>query len=496
MYAPQGMSLSDIGDIELFPQGDALHLFHLTLPNHDVVQHLVSQDGLAWQRLPNAIRTGDPGDCDDDQIWTMSVTERDGRFYMLYTALSLAEGGRVQRTALATSGDLIHWTKSPRNPVGEADARWYEAAPDTKGMVSWRDPKPIEVDGVYYAAVCAREKDGPFMRRGAVGLMRSTDLEQWEVQPPLFAPRAYWDLECPQIFTAGGRFYLTAGIMEDRTQRYWVADVFEGPYRIPPDGGILAPIGHYAGRVCEWRGQTIYGCWHQPQPVDRNAAIERVDWVNLRNPHGKFIMPPIVLEPQPDGSLARRSFPGWNAYRGETLAVDNLLPRPLFFEGPGDGWQVQPPPGGMEIVAAAPELGDAVFEGTIAIDAAAGGIAFRLDDQGGGYFINLAPDRTTVSLEKWLPTTDPFDGRPWFSVVRLQDATLRRPLEPRASHRFRLLAVGPYIEFSLDDELLIAALSGARQRGRIGLYASSGSVQGGDITLTPMTTPNSRHVHD
>ncbi|MBA3414102.1 MAG: hypothetical protein H0U10_02615, partial [Chloroflexia bacterium] len=46
MYAPRGFGLSELGDIDVVATGDALHLFHLTLPNHDVVQHAVSDDGL------------------------------------------------------------------------------------------------------------------------------------------------------------------------------------------------------------------------------------------------------------------------------------------------------------------------------------------------------------------------------------------------------------------------------------------------------------------
>src|SRR5918998_1580356 len=104
MYTPYGFGASELGDIEVVPDGDDLHLFHLTLPNHDVIQHAVSRDGLSWQPLPAALRTGDPGALDDDQIWTMSVTPWPGGdgYLMLYTALATADGGRVQRVATAT----------------------------------------------------------------------------------------------------------------------------------------------------------------------------------------------------------------------------------------------------------------------------------------------------------------------------------------------------------------------------------------------------------
>ncbi len=136
MYAPPAGIGPELGDVEVFAAGDQIHLFHLTLPNHDVVQHVVSEDGLAWRALPAATRTSDPGEGrDDDMIYTMSVTERDGTYYMVYTALGRAEQGRIQRIAVATSPDLIRWTKHPGNPVAAADPRWYEAEPPDGGRV-------------------------------------------------------------------------------------------------------------------------------------------------------------------------------------------------------------------------------------------------------------------------------------------------------------------------------------------------------------------------
>lgn len=486
MFSSQGISLSDVGDIELFPHGDELHLFHLTLPNHDVVQHLVSTDGLSWKRLPPAIRTGDPGESDDDQIWTMSVTERAGRFYMLYTALSFAEHGRVQRTNLAISDDLIHWEKVGQNPVGEADPRWYETTIDTKGMVSWRDPKPVKVGETYYATVCARENSGPFMRRGAVGLLASTDLEHWEPRPPLFAPRRWWDLECPQVFELGGRYYLTAAIMEDRTQRYWVADRFEGPYDVPADGGLLAPHGHYAGRVCVWKDQVIFGCWHQPNPRHMSdAPLSRVDWVNVRNPHGKFVMPLLVLEPRADGSLARRSFWGWESYIGEAIDA-TPAEHTLHFHESSNDWSFSTAVGSMDIVASNEIAGDFVLTGTLRLDAATGGIAFRLDDDGSGYFVTVRPGASTIALHKWLPTEDRFDRRPWFSYVTIQEEAIVSSLDWSSGVAFRLISSGPYIELSLASEVVLSALSGERQTGRFGFWAESGSAQADDVRLNSL----------
>lgn len=130
-----------VGDVDLIVHNDRLHLFHLVSPGNSAVRHLVSDDGIIWDSLPTAITIGDTGSYDDDRIWTMGVTRHKGKFYMFYTACSTREAGRVQRTAMAVSPDLINWEKYDGNPVLSADSRWYENELGDKIMVSWRDPK-------------------------------------------------------------------------------------------------------------------------------------------------------------------------------------------------------------------------------------------------------------------------------------------------------------------------------------------------------------------
>jgi beta-fructofuranosidase len=481
MYAPRGFGLSEVGDVEVFPDGDRLHLFHLTLPNHDTVQHVVTDDGLAWRQLPDALRTGDPGACDDDMIWTMSVTQRGDAYYMVYTALARAENGQIQRTGLATSTDLIIWTKSRHNPIGEADPRWYEAATTGTGWVSWRDPKPILVGDTYYAAVCAREKSGPPLRRGCIGLMASRDLMTWETRPPLFAPRRYWDLECPQVFVVDGAYYAMVAVMEDRTQRYWSAPAFEGPYDVPADGGILVPRGHYAGRVCEWQGQTLYFCWHK---VD-------YDWPGFQNTSGKLVPAPLVLFPRADGSLGRKSFPGWENYRIGSPVVPVQSNASLFHGrdvAGAEAWRIAAP-GGMDVAASVDEARDVVFEGALTLDARAGGLGFRLDDDGGGYFVDLRVGSDEVILKKWLPSRNAADDRDWFNYVELQRGILPRVARGGEAIPFKLLLVGPYIECSFFGEVVLATASAQRTSGQIGIWAESGTASASDVTWSAMRQP-------
>ncbi len=475
MYAPATAIGPDVGDVEVFPHGDQIHLFHLTLPNHDVVQHAVSDDGLTWRPLPAALRTGDPGACDDDMIWTMSVTEREGRFYMLYTALSQAEGGRVQRNALAISDDLLNWRKHGDRPVAEADGRWYEADLAETGRVSWRDPKPILVGDTYYATVNGRVKDGPLQRRGCAALMASRDLIRWEVRPPLYAPGRYWDLECPQVFTIDGHYYLTSAIMEDRLQHYWQADDFTGPYSVPADGGVLVPAGHYAGRVCHWQGRDLFFCWHRAD----------YDWPGNRNSYGKYVPAPLVLRRRNDGTLRRESYPGWRAYQEGPLVAPRLARASTMRGADLSDWRVVAPDG-MDQAETAEESGDFLLEGRMTPLASRYGLGFRLNGLGGGYYVEFNAESRAVSLQKWLVPTE----RVTYGYRELQRGEMRQPLRTGEEVAIRLLVVGPYIEVEVDGDVILATLSQERDRGRVGIWCEGGSFVLREGRIAPMRRPH------
>lgn len=73
MYSGRGFREWEIGDVEVIKEGDTYHLFHLVLPNHDYIAHATSKDCINWVRVKNALFVGDPGEWDDDMLWTMSV---------------------------------------------------------------------------------------------------------------------------------------------------------------------------------------------------------------------------------------------------------------------------------------------------------------------------------------------------------------------------------------------------------------------------------------
>lgn len=479
MYAPRGFGQSELGKFDIFSDGERFHLFALTLPNHDVILHAYSDDGLRWEAMPNALYTGDPGTCDDDEIWSVSVTERKGVYTMLYTALARADDGLVQRTALATSGDLKTWTKSPQNPVAEPEARWYAVGPQLTGRVSWRDPKPIQIGNVYYAPLCAHERAGPLLRRGCVGLLSSSDLTTWEVCPPLFAPRQCWDLECPQIFAIGDQWYLTASVSEDRTQRYWIAPSFDGPYTVPPDGGLLAPTGYYAGRVCHWNNFDVLFC----------QVTAEVDRTGFARKAGKFVAAPLILSRRPNGRLSRHRFPGWSSY--QTTAPRPLVPmaQTHFHEKArdGEGWHVFAP-SGMDVLASTDVLENICIEGSLLIDAEIGGIALGLDDVGGGYFLEIRDASAEISLKQWRAGPLIAGDRP-FRVTELQRTTIPMIANHPEPLPFSVLVAGTYIECSLMGEVVLATHCKERISGRFGLWAEGGTITGAGITGATMRLP-------
>jgi beta-fructofuranosidase len=484
MYTPAGFGTSELGDIEVVPHGDDLHLFHLTLPNHDVIQHAVSRDGLSWQPLPAALRTGAPGAFDDDQIWTMSVTPRpdDTGWVMLYTALSSAEQGRVQRVAIAESADLLHWRKRPDLPVISANPQWYEADPAVVGAVSWRDPKPLRSGAGYLATICAREANGPLPRRGCVGLLSSTDLEHWDTLPPLFTPRRYWDLECPQVFgvetSAGPRWALIAAVMEDRSLRYWIADDPMGPYHVATGGDVLAPAGHYAARATHWQERDLLFAWHQPRLHQGwQSTPQTVDWVEARNPFGKFLAPPLEILPRKDGSLGLRSFAGWQEYEGNA-----------WHPVPAD-WDLCAP-ATTRMVFSAPPAHNFQMRGELTLDAAHGGLALRVgDDESSGLFIELTHGSRTVTLQRWGTRQRDMGAALGLTFDVLQQAELHEPLRAGDPIAFTLLNVGPYVEFSVNDEVVLATMTGLPAHGACGVWVEDGELRAADVNWVAMRQP-------
>lgn len=275
---------------------DQHHIFYLQAPRalgdperrhrNATIGHAVSTDLEHWRVLPDALHPGAPGSWDDIATWTGSVIEHDGRWHMLYTGISSADDGLVQRVGLATSDDLIHWQKHPGNPVLESDPRWYESLDLTRWRdQSWRDPWLFRTgdDDFVHALLTTRSPAGPADGAGVVAHARSMDLVDWEVLPPITDPGEFAQVEAPQLVAAAdGSYVILISCLEEDHSRERLSRpgvraqvgtyLFSGDRMFGPYAAALEPLAStdstgttlYAGKLVEaapgdWRFLAFRG---------------------------------------------------------------------------------------------------------------------------------------------------------------------------------------------------------------------------------------------
>ena len=482
MYSPSGHSgffypKPELGDIEVIVKDDEIHLFHLILPNHDIIAHAVSRDGLVWEELPDALHTGNPGSYDDDMLWTPSVKRYKNLYHMVYPVLAKADHGKICRTALATSEDLIHWEKYPGNPIGEADPRWYDTDV-TMGQVSWRDPYLFVEQDTAYVLECAREKkDVPFLRRGCVGLMSSTNGTDWNIEAPLYAPGHYIDWEVPVLVKLDGRYYLLGGIRETGRCHYRVADRFEGPYYTPSNDEIL-PRGNYANRVCRWKGKNLMFNWL------RSLSTEDFP--------GKFLAPPKEIIVESDGTLGLGSFEGWTEKLKEpklVLSAKDFLRKGKSVKG---RWEARGKeilchsPNEMSTLLLAQEEDNYILDLTVRIqEGTAAGIVFRSPDDGFGQGMFLRVSLDEIQLVRWGKEDIRSDWQDRSEILykRFVLQSGKISLRPGEECKLHLIASHEYIEASVNGRVKIATISWALKKGRVGVFAEYGVASFGDFHL-------------
>ena len=258
--------------------GDNFHLFYLhaarslvdpTLRHHHAaIGHAVSPDLRSWRELPLALAASDGPAWDDMATWTGSIVRApDGHWRLFYTGLSRAENGLVQRIGVATSPDLMTWTRDVAAAPLEADPRWYEKLDlDIWLEEVWRDPFVFQDptgDG-WHMLITARAPSGPDDGRGVIGHARSADLTNWEVQPPLTAPEGFGHMEVAQSRLVDGTpiliFSCQAGRLGiDRRSPSRVGEVWAVPGESllgPWDFDRAQPLRHpslYAGQLLQDR---------------------------------------------------------------------------------------------------------------------------------------------------------------------------------------------------------------------------------------------------
>lgn len=211
------------------------------LPEQGQIGHDSSVDLVQWVAHPVAITRGNPGEPDSRNVATGCVVEHCGWFYLFYTG--------NQNICLATSGDLMTWTKHSRNPLVIPDGRMY-------GLENFRDPFVFRFphDGRWWMIWGAQEAGRWGQRAGCVGLAKSDDLLHWTLHPPLWAPRIGPHCDCPQLIRQDGRWYL---FYLQRNTRYRVASQPTGPFLSPPTRDLYTPKANAGSRPVFFGGRWI-----------------------------------------------------------------------------------------------------------------------------------------------------------------------------------------------------------------------------------------------
>jgi hypothetical protein len=202
-----------------------------------------------------------------------------------------------------------------------------------------------------------------------------------------------------------------------------------------------------------------------------------VDWVEARNPFGKFLAPPLEIVPRRDGSLGLHSFAGWQAYEGDTW-------RPVSAD-----WHLQAP-STTRVALTAPPAHNFKVRGELTLEAARGGLAFRMgEDESSGLFIELTPGSRNVTLQRWGTRQRDMGAALGLTYEVLQPAELHEPLRTHQPIAFTLLNVGPYVELSVNGEIVLATMTGCPAYGSCGVWVEDGELRAENVHWVAMRQP-------
>src|SRR5580765_4033023 len=184
-YAPAG---GRVGDVIPFFDGERFRIFHLYRGDEDhggtTWQQVSTKDFLHFTEHGTMLPRGTLEDQDPSVATGSVIRDHAGTYHAFYTGYNtpMRKTRPEQGVMHATSVDLIHWTKHP--------ADTFYAPEGTYEKDDWRDPFVFwnEEAKQYWMLIAARLKTGASRRRGCTALAVSTDLNQWQVRAPFWAP--------------------------------------------------------------------------------------------------------------------------------------------------------------------------------------------------------------------------------------------------------------------------------------------------------------------
>lgn len=299
-----------------FYQGE-YHLFYQYYP-YDIVWndmhwgHATTLDFVHWNHKPVAMANDKVYDANG--CFSGSAIEKDGKLFLIYTGhidpnigFDRDESQIIERQCIAISEDGINFKKYENNPViGEKEL------PEGYLICDFRDPKVMEVNGVYYCVLSVRNEK----RRGEIIMFKSSNLVDWTFHSSIYQSKEEENilLECPDLFRIGNKDILLFSIMPcdpefqaevDNKTAYVIGEMdFEkGIFKTESDG--LLDYGHtfYAPQSTEGKNgeRLLIGWmhrWHQTTPPKEygfNGMISLPRKLSIEN-HRLIQQPAIEIE--------------------------------------------------------------------------------------------------------------------------------------------------------------------------------------------------------
>lgn len=297
-----------VGDVMPVTEGDRLLLYYLyDTDNNGSGYHPIyrfsTSDFCSYQDDGLVIPYGDSEDAPDLAIGTGSVLlAQDGKYHCFYTGHndSFPDKGLDKECVMhAVSEDNVNWDKIPEDTF-YADEK-YSGDDFRDPFVFWN-----EEEQCYWMLIAAREES----LGGVVARYTSTDLTDWVLCEPLYAPEEQYMLECPDLFRLGDKYYLFYSW--DCVTYYAMSDSIYGPF-VEPEDNVLDGTGFcfYAAKTAELNGVRYLCGW-----VGRKASMTDAgsyDWA------GNLLIHELVQKE--DGTLGVKEPSGLSDYFGkqETL---------------------------------------------------------------------------------------------------------------------------------------------------------------------------------
>ena len=155
------------------------------------IGHAYSKDLKKWTEVTTALEPGKKGEWDDISLWTGSAIKRGKQYYMFYTGRgSEADEEWVQRIGVALSKDKRIWKKYKKNPILEADGKYYSQSKEKnklRRVPAFRDPHVFYAPDFkkFYMLFSARENSKKKTYNGCIGIAESKNLLDWDLKKPL-----------------------------------------------------------------------------------------------------------------------------------------------------------------------------------------------------------------------------------------------------------------------------------------------------------------------